>query len=945
MPQHSPSTCLSDKPHDSRVSDPVTHYNGCLPAKKQRRFYESLPLEAQQRIMRVNEKILNLRRRLETTQYDSTAAARLRDFKQAMSQWSIATGRSHSSHTPHSDSWQSPDMPELGGAEDLVNSSIKAPVMVFKDGQPCDVPGLPKSFPDQKVTMADLLSADETRNPIMQPTEDNVIRYFHLPANNMVWVEEVIARYYHEKRPEPDDLFRKSKSQRPETKTEMLLRPEYWQGQQNFDADSEVHARHMRPFCSSISVDPVSSEPNPGNAVLFLPYLHWETDRGRAKCADIAKEVGKQTLSSISEVIDQAKHQLSHSETQDTVGPAWALHQSHLPAPDNVDKRNAVGQVLRTAAALLEAMDLHTEEQIMMKYLHAHPPLHPRRTLDQAYYGALRSTCTRDRDQVVYRGTTPQAHDCIGFGSCPQCNEDIRKTPRIIMVDQLWLWILDSKTVVTSFPRRWGRNKPDPSAIHKSLRMRLKYVRHGEITTAYDLALIIVDEASRVFFDRTKTNQTQPNLVELFNAAIRDLTYKQTAAFDQFLIYTHLASRDYKRQRFVSSDNASNQLLNINPEGELLKEVKDIMDELNIMLRIMEQQQAVMESFVNNCIRQAMAPLAHPKRPGMSQPSGSWDLAPKPPFDAANPYDDGLREMRRQSAKRTLSRADNLLLDLEERISELRALLQNAQSTSAALKDLLTLKQQQAGVIEAREAVKQAQLTLKQGQSIMIFTIVTIVFLPLSFCASLFGMNAIEFNDGLLPLSTELKLMFPISAGIILISFLFAFSQSVLTNSAVALARSVVSFAWNTAVTWVLVKTGLYVVGREMLVKANRLRDREGKITGAMKAEVLRREKNLERMRAAGHVRELAKSRSATRVGINREEDNISGSVLSGGGGVGTPYSASLPGSPSPFLMRGNNGSGRGKGMTVGLTEVDVELGERVSRKPSSQLHLVPGRH
>jgi len=44
------------------------------------------------------------------------------------------------------------------------------------------------------------------------------------------------------------------------------------------------------------------------------------------------------------------------------------------------------------------------------------------------------------------------------------------------------------------------------------------------------------------------------------------------------------------------------------------------------------------------------------------------------------------------------------------------------------LKDLLTLKQQQAGVIEAREAVKQAALTLKQGQSIMLFTVVTIIF-------------------------------------------------------------------------------------------------------------------------------------------------------------------------------------------------------------------------
>jgi hypothetical protein len=49
---------------------------------------------------------------------------------------------------------------------------------------------------------------------------------------------------------------------------------------------------------------------------------------------------------------------------------------------------------------------------------------------------------------------------------------------------------------------------------------------------------------------------------------------------------------------------------------------------------------------------------------------------------------------------------------------------------------LLTLKQQQAGVIEAREAVKQASLTLKQGRSIMLFTVVTIIFVRSSFSLS-----------------------------------------------------------------------------------------------------------------------------------------------------------------------------------------------------------------
>jgi len=59
---------------------------------------------------------------------------------------------------------------------------------------------------------------------------------------------------------------------------------------------------------------------------------------------------------------------------------------------------------------------------------------------------------------------------------------------------------------------------------------------------------------------------------------------------------------------------------------------------------------------------------------------------------------------------------------------ELNYLKDAAENTSSALKELLALKQQQAGVVEAREAVKQGEETLKQGRSIMLFTIVTITF-------------------------------------------------------------------------------------------------------------------------------------------------------------------------------------------------------------------------
>ena len=75
-------------------------------------------------------------------------------------------------------------------------------------------------------------------------------------------------------------------------------------------------------------------------------------------------------------------------------------------------------------------------------------------------------------------------------------------------------------TIITSFPKRYGRNKPDPSAVHKSIRLRLKLVRKNEIRSIYDLALIVIDECSKVFFDRTKTADRQPQMMDLFAEAI-----------------------------------------------------------------------------------------------------------------------------------------------------------------------------------------------------------------------------------------------------------------------------------------------------------------------------------------------------------------------------------------------------------------------------------------
>lgn len=50
--------------------------------------------------------------------------------------------------------------------------------------------------------------------------------------------------------------------------------------------------------------------------------------------------------------------------------------------------------------------------------------------------------------------------------------------------------------------------------------MRFKMCRKNEIKSAYDIALIVIDECCRTFFDRTKTAGRQPQVMDLFVEAI-----------------------------------------------------------------------------------------------------------------------------------------------------------------------------------------------------------------------------------------------------------------------------------------------------------------------------------------------------------------------------------------------------------------------------------------
>ncbi|KAE9371635.1 hypothetical protein N431DRAFT_441610 [Stipitochalara longipes BDJ] len=615
---------------------------------------------------------------------------------------------------------------------------------------------------------------NKDKNPLTEECEKDTIRYFHFPANCMLWVEEAIGRYYGEDRGEYN--YRKANNYCK--KSSNILCREFWTAQQHGGISDPIHARHMRSHCSFISVDHDSTKatvnghtsPTPKsskNFVIFMPYLHWETDKHRRKMAEVTKDVTQKHRKNLREEFPHLD--MEREDVAKIVEKVRIKYGSRVPSdgmmkkalPDH-HKRSPLAQYLLDAASLHDAMDIEPDVRLLSENLHPHntkiPPLHGRRTLDQSYYWKLENTGRRDEDQVVYRGT--------------KAGNSIYRTTRVVMVDQLWLYILDDNTIISFFPRRWGRNKPDFSGVHRGIRSRLEHLRPGEIQSVYDLALIIMNQCSTVFFDRTKPADARPQVLDIFANAIADVSEMKTIAFEGF--WRHLDNMHLNSPQLTNIEaiEASARIyLDVNPEGMLLREAHDIMDELRMMARIYFHQLRVTKHFSKNLhdLNEQEAPLTskellqelnrnlegiNSRQTGAKLDSDMHTIVPRADKEVARlhrPIPDG-----------TLYRVRSLLEDLEIRLNELQDLEESTKEITEHLKALLDLKQQQASIIEAKSALARADESVTQGRAIVMFTIITIIFLPLSFMSSLFGMNARELsnaNGGIMSLRYQFKFM------------------------------------------------------------------------------------------------------------------------------------------------------------------------------------------
>ena len=89
------------------------------------------------------------------------------------------------------------------------------------------------------------------------------------------------------------------------------------------------------------------------------------------------------------------------------------------------------------------------------------------------------------------------------------------------------------------------------------------------------------------------------------------------------------------------------------------------------------------------------------------------------------------------------------------------------------------MAQRQAQVDDVRWSRLQTELASSQNLSVMIFTIFTVIFLPLSFFTSLFGMNVVEWDNQLPTMAFIGEISLPISFFLIVATLVAAFSSHV----------------------------------------------------------------------------------------------------------------------------------------------------------------------
>lgn len=146
-------------------------------------------------------------------------------------------------------------------------------------------------------------------------------------------------------------------------------------------------------------------------------------------------------------------------------------------------------------------------------------------------------------------------------------------------------------------------------------------------------------------------------------------------------------------------------------------ELLQVQEELNIVIQLIQQQEKLISDFITFL--------------GSSETSAGQGITPRPgTISRANrPVQAQLDDYRHTLLSHTADSATEDLDKLHIELMDLQALLDNANNLVTRTVQLVNLRLED------------------HGKAILVFTIVTIIFLPLNFVSSFFGMNVVDIRN------------------------------------------------------------------------------------------------------------------------------------------------------------------------------------------------------
>ncbi|KAK4135800.1 hypothetical protein BT67DRAFT_261272 [Trichocladium antarcticum] len=845
MGGHEPKTALKPRP-DGCLPVPhpdLVHFSRCLRFAERDKYVQYASEDLRSQVSHLLSRVQHVRSRLDSRSdggfWTGQLADHMADFRSKpqprKSERTLATTLSRLHIGSRSSQVNVPDI-RVGGAtlaspniaavlesaslaagldpNENTYKGIQAGAVYFKDGEPYSHPKLHGSFPDQTTPLLDLLAKDGDKSMLMVPCEEGMLRWFHIPANNMSWVEEAIARHYNEERPVRGDLFEKPKRN---PKTHDILRRAGWRGhsREGIDQHGAPHTRQLESGCEILK----TGQGSPNAMCLVSPYLHWETAQGWERQNKSIEEATRSIIlqnESATHVRDRVEdnfhnelrgHHINETSLSAVAHETIATSMNHFRsmAMRATTRRGVVGRILFCAARIAKLMASYEDDELVREYLYSSPPLHPRRTLHQSYNqyaNFLRDTRKLDQDQIVYKATArtrdSSREGCSKWCQCADCTAERATVPRLLMVDQLWVFVLDENTIITSFPQRWDSYfSDDPSGVHTRIRNALR-TGERDVGNPYDLVLAVFDVCCRVFYENITFEDRQPLLNHIFSDSINFVTTRELASRQELGALAQQIWTAYNSPDKAQIAEAHAAIMNINPEAGLVRQSDNILSDLGIIRKIKSIQREVLEQYHLNVAR-ILVP-SYGLRAGFEAPR-TPALRDVKRMRAALDDDPNLPEAQKSAAHWTLEAADESEVFLSQQYRQIDGLYTAAAHCQKRLEDLLDTKSRYAGIISAWEAVANSVEQSNQGKSIMLFSVLSIIFLPLSFITSIFGMNIQDYRIGLGTLAAELYWVFGVSIVVIFFSLLLAFDK---------FSLALLLYCVNVPTKWVVTRLALY---------------------------------------------------------------------------------------------------------------------------------------